>query len=127
MAKYAIVNDATNAVENVVEWDGDTSIWQPPSGMTARAVDDNAETGGTWNGSAFVRKPVVNPTRTEVLMPEVKVTKKWDSDAGDMVNKTADEIAADKLELKNLLTNTLVGGTDLTWEQTQTLLRLERE
>ena len=90
-------------------------------------ADANAESGGTWNGSAFVRATVVAPTRTQILMREVRnPVKDYDSD-GDPINKTADEIAAEKLELKNLLTATLVGGENLSQEETQTLLRLERE
>ena len=49
----------------------------------------------------------------------------YDSD-GDPVNKTSDVVAAEKLELKNLLLAELQNG-DLSQERTQTLLRLERE
>jgi len=42
------------------------------------------------------------------------------------VNKTADVVAAEKLELKNLLLAELQAG-DLSQDRTQTLLRLERE
>ena len=126
MARYAMIVTATGLVDNVIEYDG-SSPFTPPSGIELRLAGANAEPGGTWNGSAFVRAPVVVPTRTQVLMYEVKTTEKYDSDAEEMVDKTADEIAAEKLELKNLLTASLVGGTDLDQEQTQTLLRLERE
>ena len=126
MARYAMIVTATGLVDNVIIYDG-VSPFTPPTGIELRLADANAEPGGTWNGSAFVRAPVVAPTRTQVLMNEVKTTEKYDSDAEEMVDKTADEIAAEKLELKNLLTATLVGGADLNQEQTQTLLRLERE
>jgi hypothetical protein len=126
MARYALIVTATGLVDNVIVYDG-VSPFTPPTGIELRLADDNAEPGGTWNGSAFVRAPVVAPTRTQVLMGEVKNTEKWDSDAEEMVDKTASEIAAEKLELKNLLTASLVGGDDLGQEQTQTLLRLERE
>jgi hypothetical protein len=125
MAKYAHIITATGIVENVSEWDG-VAAYTPPPGIELRLADDNAEVGGSWNGSAFVRAPVVEPTRTQVLMNEVVQPKKFDDD-GEIVDKTSDEIAAEKLELKNLLTATLVGGTDLNREETQTLLRLERE
>ena len=58
-------------------------------------------------------------------MREVTITTKLDDD-GNEVDKTADEIAAEKLELKNLLLAELQAG-DLSQERTQTLLRLERE
>ena len=126
MARYAMIVTATGLVDNVIEYDG-SSPFTPPTGIELRLAADNAEPGGTWNGSAFVRAPVVAPTRTQILMGEVKnPVASYDSD-GDPVNKTADVIAAEKLELRNLLTAALVGGADLNREQTQALLRLERE
>jgi hypothetical protein len=126
MARYAMIVTATGLVDNVIIYDG-VSPFTPPTGIELRLADANAEPGGTWNGSAFVRAPVVAPTRTQILMSEVKnPVASYDSD-GDPVNKTADVIAAEKLELRNLLTAALVGGADLDWERTQTLLRLERE
>mgnify|MGYP006408771687 CR=1 FL=1 len=126
MARYALIVTATGRVDNVIEYDG-SSPFTPPTGMELRVATDDAEPGGTWNGSAFVRAVVPTPTRTEVLMNEVKnPVASYDAD-GDPVNKTADVVAAEKLELKNLLTASLVGGANLDQEQTQTLLRLERE
>ena len=125
MGRYALIVSASGAVDNVIEYDG-SSPFTPPTGMELREADANAEISGTWNGSAFVRAPVVNPTRTEVLMSEVKNPVKSYDDDGNPVNKTADEIAAEKLELKNLLLAELQNG-DLDQERTQTLLRLERE
>ena len=125
MGRYALIVTATGRVDNVIEYDGSTPF-TPPSGMELREADANAEIGGTWNGSAFVRAPVVEPTRTQVLMGEVKNPVKEYDDDGNPVNKTADEVAAEKLELKNLLLAELQNG-DLSQERTQTLLRLERE
>ena len=126
MARYALVITATGAVDNVIEYDG-SAPFTPPTGQELRVAGENAEPGGTWNGSAFVRAPVVAPTRTQVLMNEVtNPVASYDSD-GDPVNKTSDVVAAEKLELRNLLTATLVGGADLGQAETQTLLRLERE
>ena len=110
----------------MIEYDG-SAPFTPPSGMELREATADAEIGGTWNGSAFVRAPVVEPTRTQVLMGEVKNPVKSYDDDGDPVNKTADEVAAEKSELKTLLTKALTDGNDLDQEQTQTLLRLERE
>ena len=125
MGRYALIITASGKVDNVIEYDG-SSPFTPPSGIELREATADAEIGGTWNGSAFVRAPVVNPTRTEVLMSEVKNPVKSYDDDGNPVNKTADEIAAEKLELKNLLLAELQNG-DLDQERTQTLLRLERE
>jgi len=123
MAKYAHIITATGMVENVSEWDG-VAAYTPPTGIELRLADDNAEVGGSWNGSAFVRAPVVEPTRTQVLMNEVVQPKKFDDD-GEIVDKTSDEIAAEKLELKNLLLAELQ-DRDLDQQRTQMLLRLER-
>ena len=134
-----MVVTATGIVDNVIEYDG-VSPFTPPTGIELRLATANVESGGTWNGSAFVRAPVVAPTRTQVLMGEVKNAQKYDASLlnetlnsdgeithNGMRDKTADEIAAEKLELRNLLTAALVGGADLRQVETQTLLRLERE
>ena len=126
MGRYALIITATGVVDNVIEYDG-SAPFTPPTGQELRVATDDAEIGGTWNGSAFVRAPVVEPTRTQVLMYEVtSLIASYDAD-GDPVNKTADVVAAEKLELKNLLTAALTGGADLGQVETQTLLRLERE
>ena len=125
MGRYALIVSATGAVDNVIEYDG-SAPFTPPAGQELREADANAEVGGTWNGSAFVRAPVVEPTRTQVLMQAVTTTVKSYDDDGNPVNKTADEIAAEKAELKTLLLAELQAG-DLSQERTQTLLRLERE
>ena len=120
-----MVVTATGAVDNVIVYDG-VSPFTPPTGIELIEATDNAEPGGTWNGSAFVRAVVPDPTRTQVLMREVTLTEKFDSDAEALVDKTADEIAAEKLELKNLLLAELDAG-DMVQDRTQMLLRLERE
>ena len=126
MARYALIITATGAIDNVIEYDG-SAPFTPPTGMELRVADNNAEPGGSWNGSAFVRAPVVEATRTQVLMHEITQAQKLDdSEPREMVDKTADEIAAEKLELKNLLLAELQAG-DLAQDRTQTLLRLERE
>ena len=126
MGRYALIISATGAVSNVIEYDG-VSPFNPPTGMELREATDDAEVGGTWNGSALVRAVIPTPTRTQVLMYEVTQPQKLDdSEPREWVDKTADEVAAEKLELKNLLLAELQNG-DLSQERTQTLLRLERE
>jgi len=125
MARYALIITATGAVDNVIEYDG-SAPFTPPTGMELREAVNNAESGGTWNGSAFVRAVVPAPTRTQVLMIEVTNPVASFDDDGDPINKTDDVVAAEKLELKNLLLAELQAG-DLSQERTQTLLRLERE
>ena len=125
MGRYAMVVTATGAVDNVIVYDG-VSPFTPPTGIELIEATDDAVPGGTWNGSAFVRAVVADPTRTQVLMYEVtNLIASYDAD-GDPVNKTADVVAAEKLELKNLLLAELDAG-DMSQERTQMLLRLERE
>jgi hypothetical protein len=130
MGRYAMVVTATGAIENVIVYDG-VSPFTPPTGM--ELVEDKggvgevpAEPGGTWNGSAFVRAPVVEPTRTQVLMYEVTDPVASYDENHDPVNKTSDVVAAEKAELKTLLLAELDAG-DMSQERTQMLLRLERE
>ena len=125
MARYALIITATGAVDNVIEYDG-SAPFTPPTGMELREADNNAEPGGSWNGSAFVRAPVVEATRTEVLMYEVNNPVASYDENDDPVNKTAEVVAAEKLELKNLLLAELDAG-DMAQDRTQMLLRLERE
>ena len=125
MGRYALIITASGLVDNVIEYDG-SAPFTPPTGQELREADNNAEPGGTWNGSAFVRAPVVEPTRTQVLMYEVTNPVASYDDDGEPVNKTDDVVAAEKLELKNLLLAELQAG-DLSQDRTQTLLRLERE
>ena len=123
-----MVVTATGAVDNVIVYDG-VSPFTPPTGI--ELIEDTgsgvpAEPGGTWNGSAFVRAPVIEPTRTQVLMYEVtNPVASYDED-GEPVNKTAEVVAAEKAELKTLLLAELDAG-DMSQERTQMLLRLERE
>lgn len=57
MARYAIVNNATHFVVNVIEWDG-VSSWEPPDGCSA-ILDTNgaAEIGGTYIAPNFSPAP----------------------------------------------------------------------
>ena len=125
MGRYAMVVTASGLVDNVIVYDG-VSPFTPPTGIELIEATNDAEPGGTWNGSAFVRAPVIEPTRTQVLMYEgTNPVASYDAD-GDPVNKADDVVAAEKLELKNLLLAELQAG-DLAQDRTQTLRRLERE
>lgn len=39
MARYAILENGTNIVKNITNWNGDTGVWNPPAGHTA-VLDD---------------------------------------------------------------------------------------
>ena len=56
MSNYLIINTSTNIVDNAVEWDGDTSIWQPSSGFigvasTEACIGWKYNSGGVGIGS----------------------------------------------------------------------------
>ena len=125
MARYALIITASGRVDNVIEYDG-VAPFNPGTGMELREAGHNAEPGGSWNGSEFVRAPVIEPTRTQVLMREVTNPVASYDENDDPVNKADDVVAAEKLELKNLLLAELQAG-DLRQAQTQMMLRLERE
>lgn len=59
MQTYALVS-AESIVENVVIWDGDTSIWSPPAGQTA--VEVTAATGAAYIGGTYAEGVFETPT-----------------------------------------------------------------
>ena len=128
MARYALIITATGAVDNVIEYDG-TSSFTPPVGVELREADANAEPGGTWNGSEFIRAVVPDETRTQVLMGEVNNPKQpFDYLKDEATDKTSETVAAEKAEILDLLTAKLADSTqELTQREMNQLLRLERE
>jgi hypothetical protein len=62
MARYAMVQDASGIVVNVIEWDGNTETWTPPEGYTM-VLDEppSAGAGSTWDGEKFIPPPA-SPT-----------------------------------------------------------------
>lgn len=58
MARYAMVQDASGIVVNVIEWDGDEATWQAPAGYTMIAdPDGEAGPGFSYDGHEFVPPP----------------------------------------------------------------------
>tara|TARA_B100000131_G_scaffold78103_1_gene74706 strand:- start:1659 stop:2078 length:420 start_codon:yes stop_codon:yes gene_type:complete len=59
MAGYAIVSAASTVI-NMVEWDGDTTVWTPPSGCTAVIIGDKeVGIGYTYTDGNFIsNRPV---------------------------------------------------------------------
>ena len=56
MARYAIVED--EKVIDVVEWNGDTNVWSPPSGSTAVVAGDSVGVGDIYKDSTFTSTTV---------------------------------------------------------------------
>ena len=58
MSKYANVED--NKVTNIVEWDGDTGTWTPPTGSTMVAIgatEYGVNIGQDYDGTKIVIPP----------------------------------------------------------------------
>lgn len=49
--RWCIVRDGV--VENVVAWNGDLAVWQPPNGAKMVRATDDAEQGSLWDGVSF--------------------------------------------------------------------------
>lgn len=63
--RYAII-DVNNTVNNLIEWDGDVTTWQPPEDCQAVAVADDAfvTIGATYEGGQFVNPQPQVPVPT---------------------------------------------------------------
>ena len=71
MARYALVED--NKAVNVVEWEGDTSIWSPPSGQTAVAIGTSAVgIGMTYTGTGFIIPQVGDELTPDEYWAEIR-------------------------------------------------------
>lgn len=59
--RYAIVENGT--VVNVVIWDGDTTVWQPPKGTTANLLPDDSPVspGWTFDGTNYAPPATAAP------------------------------------------------------------------
>jgi hypothetical protein len=127
MAKYAVIVTATGEVINVIVWDGITK-YIPDEGTEVREATEPAMIGGTWDGSKFILPWVPPISRLVRLMQdEAPPIEKYDEETGTMVARLAEDIAADKVELLGLLQTKLIEVGDLTREEINKMLVLERE
>ena len=60
-------------------------------------------------------------------MSEGPATQVYDEETDAMIDRPAEDIAADKAELLGLLQTKLAASEDLSWKQINKLLALERE
>ena len=126
MTIHAVIMTATGEVINIIEWDGVAS-YAPPDGCELRETAENTAIGGTWDGSKFILPAKVGPSRLDVLMSEGPATEVYNEETTVMDDRPADDIAADKAELLGLLQTKLADTGDLTWEEMNKMLALERE
>lgn len=56
-SRYAIVENGV--VTNVILWDGDSSIWQPPAGAIANLLPNGSPVGPdyTFDGEKYLAPP----------------------------------------------------------------------
>ena len=122
----AMVRSSDGYVENVVLYDED-GTWEVPVGYELIDAEYPAQPGATWDGSQFVAPVIPVAPRLDVLMAEGPATQVYDEETDAMIDRPADDIAADKAELLGLLQSKLAASEDLTWEQMNKMLALERE
>ena len=121
----AVVRSSDGYVVNVAEID-DEAVWPVPAGCVLIDAEYPAQPGATWDGSAFSYS-VPAQSRIEVLMQQGPATRVYDEEAEAMVDRPAEDIAADKTELLGLLQTKLADTENLTWSQMNKMLALERE
>ena len=131
IVRKAIVRDSDGYVINVC--DCDENMGWPNEGETLIVAKENCEIGGTYNKDTetFSRAPVPEITRIQLVMMRCRTTKKVDRDNGNqedgyLVDKTADEIKAEKTELAELLKTAHEDG-DLSYEELNMRVRLNIE
>ena len=66
MRTWALINQQTNIVENIIKWDGETA-WQPPDGFLCIECFGNADIGDTYENGSFIKTyvPYIEPTETQ--------------------------------------------------------------
>lgn len=65
MSRYAMVDQGSGIVVNVIEWDGNEETWQPPPGyQMVEDPDFRAGPGYSWDGETFQPPPGGEPGET---------------------------------------------------------------
>jgi hypothetical protein len=122
----ALVRTSDGYVENIVVYDSD-GTWEVPDGCELVDIGPSAQLGATWDGNKFLAPVLPVVSRLDILMAEGPKTQVYDSEAEALVDRPAEDIAADKTELLGLLQTKLAASEDLTWEEMNKMLALERE
>lgn len=101
---YAVINEETGLVENVILWDGETE-WAPSEGLAA--IQSNiAQIGWTYGNGEFVAPeppaPIpptpeevlaTNAAKRDALLAQATLAIAPLQDAVDLENATSDEVA----------------------------------
>lgn len=70
--RYAVVNDQTDIIGNIKEWDGGPN-WAPPSGCSARLLNGVvARIGWAWNGGTPINTDLTDYSNTNNIDKTLK-------------------------------------------------------
>lgn len=64
--RYALVEEVSSYVVNIVEWDGDPTTWQAPPGLRAVPAEHGGDIGDREEGGQFERVPPPPPVPTKI-------------------------------------------------------------
>lgn len=82
MARYALIEQSTGIVVNVVIWDGDTTQWAPEDGFFA-ILSDVAGPGWTYVNDQFAAPPPPELTEAEILAMQSSILQQLNQLAAD--------------------------------------------
>ena len=122
----AIVETSTGVILNIIEIEPDAE-WSIPDGCELLDAVPPAQPGGIWDGSHFTAPVISEPSRLDAMMRDGIATQVYDEATDKIIDRPAADIAADKVELLDLLQSKLAASGDLSWEEMNKMLALERE
>ena len=129
MGQKALIETATGLVINRIEIepdsDGGYSHFTIPDGCELIDVSHPCEPGGRWDGTIFHRPPRPEVSRIYVLMHSDPFNQNLED--GTSTPKTELELKAESDKLLTLLQAKLADSGDLTSEEMNKMLALERE
>ena len=126
MAIVKIDPTETALVENVIDIEPDEaggfSHWTCPDGFKLVEAAENVSADWLWDGNELLPPPFVPTPRIDELMRGE--TQVLNEETDTMVDRPAEDIAADKTELLGLLRAKLAASEDLTWNEMNKMLAL---
>lgn len=129
--KKALVETASGLVVNVIEIEPDDASWSCPDGCELLPASGEVEyvgPGFRWDGQTFSPPESESPSRIVELMDSSPVSHYVEQGEYSIeVLKDAPTLASERAELLTLLHAKLAGSVDLTREEMNKMLTLERE
>ena len=126
-----VIEDATGLVVNIIEIEPDDAgtfdHWECPPDCSIRDIGGNAGMGWAWNGTEYVEPEEGASDRLSLLLGSPQYVPGDAFDPSPVLKDDA-TLEAEKAELLELLLAKLADpARALTTEETNILLRLERE